>query len=158
MRFYNGPFQTKLKSEILICQNLISTKNPKRNSPGTRAKTTADSDDKKCNLTDDRNYRPIALLPPDSNDQKIKETTREATSAAARVLSSSLVSETARVLAGNKQSSKLEDKSTGPADYKIKFEIRGAVGSEAVNREWLSVATRAALSAETQALGIDRGH
>lgn len=72
-----------------------------------------------------------------------------------RVLSSSLVSETARVLAGNKQSSKLEDKSTGPADYKIKFEIRGAVGSEAVNREWLveccrGGATRAALSAETQ--------
>lgn len=64
---------------------------------------------------------------------------------------SSLVSETARVLGGNKQSSKLDDKSTGPADYKIKFEIRGAVGSEAVNREWLSVATRAALSAETQA-------
>lgn len=51
-----------------------------------------------------------------------------------------LGSETARVLGGNKQSSKLDDKSTGPADYKIKFEIRGAVGSEAVNREWLSVA------------------
>lgn len=76
----------------------------------------------------------------------------EATSAAARVsdrqppsfsthvgLGSSLVSKTPRVLGGNKQSSKLDDKSTGPADYKIKFEIRGAVGSEAVNREWLSV-------------------
>lgn len=56
------------------------------------------------------------------------------------VLGSPLVSETARVLGGNKQSSKLDDKSTGPADYKIKFEIRAAVGSDAVNREWLSVA------------------
>lgn len=83
---------------------------------------------------------------------------RPLVSLSTRALGSSLVSETARVLGGNKQSSKLDDKSTGPADYKIKFEIRGAVGSEAVNREWLSVATRAALSAETQALGIDRGH
>lgn len=89
----------------------------------------------------------------------MKETTREATSAAARVLSSSLVSETARVLGGNKQSSKLDDKSTGPADYKIKFEIRGAVGSEAVNREWLSVAVAVphALSGLIEDISTGRG-